>query len=129
MMRTWVVRAGESVVASGSFIEREKPINKVGAAKKRNQSRERKFKDGVRRRDGFCCQKCGKEAGHVHHLLTVGAHKELEFTAANCLTLCPWCHTEGPNAAHKDPQAFNRWAADEFPRFMPLYAQYGRGEA
>lgn len=68
--------------------------------KSQNQSSRRKYsytlwRNAVKERDGYMCQKCGStEKLHVHHLLPYLEHKELREDIDNGITFCSKCHYE-----------------------------------
>jgi 5-methylcytosine-specific restriction endonuclease McrA len=105
-------------------MEKRTTLKPFGDVHDRKRDQRKAFRAEIMQRDRHTCQRCGGEGTDAHHLLTKGSHIELEFDPRNLLLLCRSCH----QSAHRDPAVFNRWAADEFPRFRPLYAQFGKGD-
>ena len=52
------------------------------------------FKNGVKKRDGNVCRRCGFNKNlHVHHIMPRSAYPSLEFLESNGVTLCGNCHS------------------------------------
>ena len=68
------------------------------ANKRIRQSDEHKaWSNAVRGRDGFTCQRCGKQPKsrksiHAHHIVPFAKAAELRFDVDNGVTLCKVCH-------------------------------------
>lgn len=53
----------------------------------------------VKRRDGYCCRKCGSDEDlEVHHIIPVS--KGGTNSQANLITLCHRCHKRQPRHGH-----------------------------
>jgi len=59
------------------------------------------WRNGVFKRDGWTCQKCGARSGngkaiylHPHHIFNFSTHTDLRFSADNGITFCKKCHKE-----------------------------------
>lgn len=62
---------------------------------------------------GYQCEFCGSTTNlQAAHILSVGAHKRLEFEPYNILCLCLKDHLYG---WHKDPGKYHRWLEEKFP--------------
>jgi hypothetical protein len=79
------------------------------------------FNARIRARDKFCLL-CGGRGEEVHHLFTVGAHKELEFVEANVILVCSHCHRTDDDAIHpNNVTVCRRWRAKEYEPFGAIY--------
>tara|TARA_E500000318_G_scaffold15353_2_gene15678 strand:+ start:665 stop:1078 length:414 start_codon:yes stop_codon:yes gene_type:complete len=98
-----------------------KPHNRTWYIKKLSEVARKYAKE----RDGFICQKCGKESrgsnAHGSHILCVGQHKNMELNPDNIKCLCYYCHM---NWWHKDVLFAAKWFINKFPeRYERLMAE------
>lgn len=68
-----------------------------GWSQHRGGTKEREWKEAVKKRDNYTCQNCGKENligydCHAHHIQPWEQFPELRFIVENGLTLCGSCH-------------------------------------
>jgi hypothetical protein len=92
------------------------------------------------KRDGFKCRRCGV-AGVAHrrdsfddrpvlhgaHILPKKTWAAMRFEPDNILTMCGWCHTEGPDAWHNRPAQAEAWANEHLGvEFMDRLRQLAR---
>jgi len=73
----------------------------------------------VRRRDGFTCQKCGRNRGkmHAHHIESYHANVELRTDLSNGVTLCDRCHFEFHDIygrRYNTREQFNEWMRGDY---------------
>jgi 5-methylcytosine-specific restriction endonuclease McrA len=61
---------------------------------KGDRGRYHRWRDAVKDRDNYTCQRCGTTEGrmHSHHIKGWRDHPELRYDVANGITLCPVCH-------------------------------------
>jgi len=79
------------------------------AAKKREARRlHDEWAKAVKDRDGWKCQKCGRETAplHAHHAYGKRAHPSVRYDIDNGVTLCPGHHLFW---AHKEVLEFSDW--------------------
>ena len=62
--------------------------------KSRLSDRELEWSCQVKKRDGYCCERCGKYDlnNHAHHIAPRGRAPERKFDLSNGVTLCWKCH-------------------------------------
>ena len=46
----------------------------------------------VRARDGYTCQRCGREAVHARHIAPRGRRHDLKYELSNGIAVCLACH-------------------------------------
>lgn len=68
-----------------------------------------KFREDIKRRDGYKCTRCGNtENLHVHHIVRWNDSVELRFEPSNLITLCGICHAIVEPKLPKNPIAWNK---------------------
>jgi hypothetical protein len=68
------------------------------------------WRQKVKERAGFRCEKCGREVPvlHAHHFVSRN-YARLRFDVRNGVALCPRDHLFGPESAHKGGPFFIAW--------------------
>jgi len=67
--------------------------NKIKSGLGRNSARHYEWRNNVKDRDGWKCQKCGStEKVHAHHIIAWKENECQRFELNNGITLCKSCH-------------------------------------
>jgi len=98
-------------------------IRKREKRKEKREFKERlaEWKKSIIRMDDFTCQICKNNIEgrslHVHHILpNKPKYKKFIMNKMNGILLCPYCHTLGPNAVHKNSLFFSFWLRKNRPQ-------------
>jgi len=93
-----------------------KPRRKKSDRDKLKKKLELAVKTYIKQRDNYTCQHCHKKVEgsncHASHILSVGAHSNMQFEPRNMKVLCFHCHRQ---FWHGDPALSSHWYIQTFP--------------